>query len=1140
MICLLGGALFADSNREWRAIWSITWNQFSSSLDAEQLKARTRDILDKHVEAGMNAVLWHVRQGGTVYYPSTIEPWGSYLGYTDPGYDPLAYAIEEAHKRGLELHGWFNTFHCSSTHTGAPAAEHPEWVCRDGNGTPMPESRSLSPGLKDVRDYLVSLVVEIVNNYDVDGVHFDYVRWNEYDNSDFSIAAAKYAEDNDLPDGVWAPGYEEYLMKRDQVDQSNLAPMAPSADASFLYDIEHPESGGIPDSTDLFPDATPGVKFASWGDWRRGATNQFIKAVHDTVQTIKPWVKISPAALGRHRDAGWNGYYSTYQDAARWLNEGWIDILMMMSYHWYSGIELRSFLQYDWYPYITQGIAAGRWASPGPPSYLLPGWSNHKDIVEEVRTLDWVKGFQFFAYTNWKDSDYAEESSHTIFAKKAKQPSFAYLNSDVPAAPSVGWTKNSDSSYTMTVTPDVSVSEPQWFVIYRSPDASIDVDTDDIVELVYSDSAFVYDIEYDGLQLNADRYYYGVSMCSRYWIESPVSNVVNTDALPTTPPRVMAHEPADGAVNIPNNQVVVFTFNKSMDADSAAANLSISPEIANLRLNWDNPTWVVDDHLVLKISGSWQFDTEYTITLGSGTKDQVGLDIDGNGDGTGGDAFSMSFTVSGADEEAPLIVSTTPANGDVNVDTDGCVSIVFDELLSKASLNDKFQFAYDGLDIYPSHVAFEGPDERTYVNIKPNSLMASAEVTTLDIVAGIEDTTGNDMASESISFHTDSSYYESRTMIDNFGGTYTWNRPGYSGSTGGINDSESSTSLTSENYVAGQGVDNDAIKIVVVPDTSNWFARIYNGDLRGASTGIDTAGVLQAYVFGFGVPYEIRFALYETSGGSLFEVSKWFSVDWAGWKLVEWDRSDPSQFGEWGGMTNSAWDGSKYTFDSIQLRGAGGDDTSPIICYVDQLRTAKKAEGTPEPNLPPIIEAMPDTNTMSDVAIYLYASFSDPNPNDVITFTAFPDTDAIVMRTYASPAGKMRIRPEDYFVGTSTITLIATDNGVGELSDTVYFNLRVDFNSSVSDIPETFTVHQNYPNPFNPLTTLSFDLPVSEQVKVEIFNTRGQKVMTLADKQFEAGSWSLNFDASFLSSGVYFYKITAGEEYRVNRMTLLK
>ena len=63
----------------------------------------------------MNAVIWQVRQSGTAYYNSSYEPWGRYAGYQDPGYDPLAYAIEEAHKRGLELHAWFNTFQISDT-----------------------------------------------------------------------------------------------------------------------------------------------------------------------------------------------------------------------------------------------------------------------------------------------------------------------------------------------------------------------------------------------------------------------------------------------------------------------------------------------------------------------------------------------------------------------------------------------------------------------------------------------------------------------------------------------------------------------------------------------------------------------------------------------------------------------------------------------------------------------------------------------------------------------------------------------------------------------------------------------------------------------------------------------------------------
>ena len=1138
LICLLTGAIFAENNREWRAIWSITWNQFSASASVDALKARADAILDKHVEAGMNAILWQVRQGGTVYYPSAIEPWGSYIGYADPGYDPLAYAIEGAHKRGLELHAWFNTFHCSSDQEGAPAVEHPEWVCRDGYDHPMGSSESLSPGLKEVRDYTVSLVVEIVSNYDIDGIHFDYVRWNEYDNTEASVLFAKYAEDNDLQDGVYPPGMEEYLQKRELDSQSNRAPMAPTASNRYLFDALHPESAGIPDSTDLFPDATPGVKFASWGDWRRGATNVFIKTVHDTVQQIKPWVKVSPAALGRHRAASWNGYYSTFQDAARWLNEGWVDMITAMSYHWKTGSELKVALESDWYPYLTKGIADGRYFSPGPPSYLLSNWAQHQNIVSTVRPLSWVKGFQFFAYTNWKDSPYALQSSHTVFAKKTKHPSYAFLNSDVPAAPTVNMVKNTDSSYTMTITPDAGVTEPQWFVIYRKNTSSIDVDSSEIVKIVYADSAFTYDVNFDGLQLTNTKYYYAASMCSRYWIESALSAVVNTDNLPILPPQVTAHDPAANATEVPNNQVVRVEFNKNMDAASITEHLTISPTPANLSMQWDNPTWVKDDHLILNISASWEFNTTYTLTFGGQTTDQIELQLDGNKDGTGGDAYSFSFTISGADEEPPIVSYTYPANEDFDIDTDLPVTLIFNERLDHSTLTNRLKFYYGNTGITPSYTAFIGEDDRSYVNVKPNSYYPSNDVVTLELLAGITDTAGNAMESQSISFTTDSSMYVNRKMIDNFTGTYSWWGPTSSGSTSGLNGTASTTTIQSTNRVSGTG-DSQALKIVCVPTSPTWFARIHARDLYLNTTFDASMSVLQAYIFGDGSGTKFRFSIREDGSSNTYEVSTWYTMDWNGWKLVEWDLHDPSQLGEWGGLTNGIMDGTSYGFESIQFAPGTEDPEAPVTVYVDQLRMATKIEGCYPENHPPVIESLSDTSMAVGGYVYCYASYSDPDSLDVLSMTVIPDTSVIAVTTYSSPAGKFKLKSSTDYTGLSNIMVIVTDNGVGELADTTYFNLNVS-NSSITDIPESFTVFPNYPNPFNPVTTLRFDLPISDQVRIEIFNTRGQQVAVIADRHFEAGSWNLNFDASFLSSGVYFYKITAGNNVAVNRMTLLK
>lgn len=1138
LVSLLGAMLFAADNREFRATWSITWHQFSGGMSAEQMKARTREILDKHVEAGMNAVLWHVRQGGTVYYPSAIEPWGSYIGYSDPGYDPLAYAVEEAHKRGLELHAWFNTFATSSTIAGAPAAEHPEWVCRDGNGDPMGASRCLSPGLKAVRDYTVALVVEIVQNYDIDGIHFDYVRWNEYDNSEASLGFAEYAEKHELPDGVLPPGMEEYLEKKTQEMQTRSV-QAPSPDNRYLYDVNHPESGGIPDSTDLFPDATPGVKFASWGDWRRGATNVFIKAVHDTVQAIRPWVKVSPAALGRYRAASWNGYYSVFQDAARWFNEGWIDLLTPMSYHWLTGTAMYSQLMYDWNPYISAGKAAGRPYSVGPASYLISSWSAHKDIVETCRTISWVKGFQFFSYGNWRDSRYPLESSHTVFARKSKQPSYHFMNDVVPAAPSVNCTKNNDTSYTLEIVPDASVTNPQWFVIYRSKDNVIDVNSDEIIDIVFSDSSFTREMNFDGLQLS-DRYYYGVTMASRYWVESALSTVQSTDVLPMSAAQVSDHVPADGAVNVPNNQIVELHFNKNMDAASVSENLSIFPEAANLSTSWSNPTWVKDDHLILYLSASWAFETNYTITLSGAALDQAGQQLDGNGDGSVGDDFSFSFTISGADETPPLILASNPAEGNISIDVDMPVNLLFNELLDPTTLRDKFTFYYGGYIVHPGYSVYDLPDNKTHVTIKPNSMMASGSAVTLDIAAGICDTAGNAMDAQNLNFGTDSTYYSSIRRIDDFSGDYSWERPGWSGSTSGINDSQSSSTITTENIIPGFS-DNKSLRIIIVPETEGWFARVYSATLNAVKN-IDTSKSIQAYVYGDGTPYQFRFALAESSSssGNLFEVSRWFDIDWQGWELVEWDLKNQLEYGEWGGMTGGSLDGNAYSMNSLQFRGTAEAPLATIQCYIDQMRSAEKSAGSAPENLPPVIEDLPDTSTMSGVAVYIQAEYSDPNPGDQLSFELVPDTATFNLRYYSTAPGRVRILPENDYVGVSNMMAIVRDNGVGELSDTAFFKLTVTFNSNAADIPEHFAVHPNYPNPFNPVTTLHFELPQREDVRVEVFNTRGQQLGTILNRSLEAGSYRVQFDGSMLPSGVYFYRIIAGDKIHVDRMTLLK
>jgi len=263
-----------------RAIW-VTRGDFRSADDVTRIMEDCR-------QGGFNTVIFQVRVNGTAFYPSKIEPWAEQFNYTSPGFDPLALAIQEAHKRGMELHAWVNVMPAWRGMRPPASPEqlynkHPEWFWYDQHGKRQPLNPfyvSVNPCLPEVRGYLVDVFHEIVANYPIDGLHMDYIRFPS------EPPAIPEGSDSDYPR-----------------DARTLA----------LYK----------EATGLAPDADR----AAWNKWR---TDQVTKLVAD-IRSMMRWTRPS-AALSASVGAEYEESLRFHRDDRRWAREKLIDAAFPMNY----------------------------------------------------------------------------------------------------------------------------------------------------------------------------------------------------------------------------------------------------------------------------------------------------------------------------------------------------------------------------------------------------------------------------------------------------------------------------------------------------------------------------------------------------------------------------------------------------------------------------------------------------------------------------------------------------------------------------------------------------------------------------------------------------------------------------------------
>jgi uncharacterized lipoprotein YddW (UPF0748 family) len=265
------------AEREFRGVWvatvaNIDWPT-KPGLSTDDQKKEVLAILDSVVALHLNAIVLQVRPHADAMYASQLEPWSYYLTgkqgqAPEPYYDPLQFWVEESHKRGIELHAWFNPYRAFMPRGGEISEKsiikmRPGLAKKLSNGTYW-----LDPAKKEVQDHSFNVIMDVVKRYDVDGIHFD--------------------------------------------------------------DYFYPYEGNFPDD-DTWAEYTASGGSMKRDDWRRAAVNTFIERVYQGIKKEKPYVKfgISPFGIGKPGDPpsiqGFDQYSGLYADAVLWFHKGWID-----------------------------------------------------------------------------------------------------------------------------------------------------------------------------------------------------------------------------------------------------------------------------------------------------------------------------------------------------------------------------------------------------------------------------------------------------------------------------------------------------------------------------------------------------------------------------------------------------------------------------------------------------------------------------------------------------------------------------------------------------------------------------------------------------------------------------------------------
>lgn len=573
---------------EFRATWIATvinldWPQ-SGGLPPRFQKDDLLIKLDRLQEAGINVVYFQIRTEGDALYDSPTEPWSKYLTgeegrAPDPYWDPLTFAIEEAHKRGMELHAWLNPYRAMRSipsdfsqktilnqeidpslevvlkrefdqegkmklsGTSQRAANHvsnthPEWLLVMNGSIAI-----FDPGLQEAIEYNRDIVLDVVNRYDVDGIHFD--------------------------------------------------------DYFYPYPPNHMGSSSANEKLDDDTFAKYPRGYTNKDDWRRANVDLLVEMIHDSIQVVKPWVKFGISPFGIWKSgvpsgiSGMNAFDTIYGDGIAWLEQRTVDYITPQLYwgieRWYSvGQDYRALA--DWW--ADKAHENERHMYPGHGLYRTSSSTftgtlfNQNEMPRQIkhnRSNPLIQGSVFFRaknITSYSSKGFADTLKTNYYRYAALPPIMSWKDSVAHATPqNLQVQRDAEKEYEFHLSWDpveVNVEAKRSatgyvdslvkYAIYRV-DAPDQPDPNSAMNEYYHLVGVAGTTEFtDVAPPSEHKYWYFITSATRNSIESSPSSVIEAGVVVSTEDALTRMASFDLLPNYPNpfnpSTVIPFTLEK--------------------------------------------------------------------------------------------------------------------------------------------------------------------------------------------------------------------------------------------------------------------------------------------------------------------------------------------------------------------------------------------------------------------------------------------------------------------------------------------------------------------------------------------------------------------------------------------------